>query len=493
MKWKQYMEKADWGKCRRGAATALNCLLIFLMVSVITAGAGYTVLLGDDFTHGVRVGVFHASLPRYFAASLQYMKEIYLDWQGTYFAMFIQAFLSPINNFGMGQLRAVMMGNALFFFGALLLLVWNVLGFALQERKMLHLRLTVFTLVLFGVLNGQIFTEIFFWFSGATAYGIPFSVMLLSVSFFLMANRAGVTKRKKFVFTAVSAVTLFLASGGSLTVTGTGCYLAVLLSLGFYLASGRISWGNLCITAAGIAGALINAAAPGNFSRHTETAGESLLLLKAMKWSVKNVLAETQRLAESPFFAVLILSMIFVGIYLSGKLGEKLAAYTFVSVLSLFTGIVTAFPVAVGYSGPYFPNRCCFILDVVLGVTLFNLAVLTGCVLDRWGGLRENRSACAVLAVVLLTAVLLSPASLADSPVMTVSRSLRSGSYSEYYEACTALYDYLENCEETDVVLEMPEYIENFECFYLDEDENAWVNQGLAQYYHKDSVKRKAE
>ena len=186
MKWKQYMEKADWGKCRRGAATALNCLLIFLMVSVITAGAGYTVLLGDDFTHGVRVGVFHASLPRYFAASLQYMKEIYLDWQGTYFAMFIQAFLSPINNFGMGQLRAVMMGNALFFFGALLLLVWNVLGFALQERKMLHLRLTVFTLVLFGVLNGQIFTEIFFWFSGATAYGIPFSVMLLSVSFFLM-------------------------------------------------------------------------------------------------------------------------------------------------------------------------------------------------------------------------------------------------------------------------------------------------------------------
>ena len=37
----------------KSAVVALNMGLIFFMVYAITAGAGYTVLLGDDFTHGV--------------------------------------------------------------------------------------------------------------------------------------------------------------------------------------------------------------------------------------------------------------------------------------------------------------------------------------------------------------------------------------------------------------------------------------------------------
>lgn len=90
---------------------------------VFAMGAGYTVLSGDDFTHGVRVGVYHVSLPRCFAASLLYVQDLYMDWQGTWFSMFLQAFLSPINNFGLPQLRAVMVGNALLFLVSLAVFV----------------------------------------------------------------------------------------------------------------------------------------------------------------------------------------------------------------------------------------------------------------------------------------------------------------------------------------------------------------------------------
>ena len=91
-----------------GNLILIACVTVIAAVVGVTAvGAGYTVLSGDDFTHGVRVGVFHVSLPAYFGASLLYVKDLYMDWQGTFFSMFLQAFLSPINNFGLAQLRAV--------------------------------------------------------------------------------------------------------------------------------------------------------------------------------------------------------------------------------------------------------------------------------------------------------------------------------------------------------------------------------------------------
>ena len=216
----------------RGIAVALNCFAVFFMVYIIASSASYTVLLGDDFTHGVRVGAFHVSLVQYFIASLQYVKEIYLDWQGTYFAMFLQAFLSPINNFGLAQLRLVMIFNVLLFFAALFGMLWTASGFVLKENKALPIRLTIFSLVLFAILDAEVFTEIFFWYSGAVAYSIPFSFLILSIICFLLANRGCYSLKKKNIFTVCSAVLLFLASGGSLAVSGTGCYAVLLLAIG---------------------------------------------------------------------------------------------------------------------------------------------------------------------------------------------------------------------------------------------------------------------
>ncbi len=484
----------NWKKYGKGVLIAVNCLILFFMVYVIAASAGYTVLVGDDFTHGVRVGAFHVPFFQYFAASLQYMKEIYLDWQGTYFAMFIQALLSPINNFGLPQLKAVMILNVLLFVGALFGVVWTAFDFILKEEKMPHIRLTVFTIILFTILDADIFTEIFFWYSGAVAYSIPFSFMLLAVMFFLLLNNDSYSKKKKRVFSVCAAFFLFCASGGSLAVTGTGCYIVLLLAFGFYLMSRKISVSNIVVTAVGIIGAIVNVIAPGNFSRHTQNSGgEGFMLLQSAKWTVKNVWAETERLTKETMFGVMLIAMLLMGIYLADRLRGSLKEYGIVSVLALAVGYVTALPVAVGYAGPLFPNRCYFILDVVMVTAFLNFAVFIGCCLNEWAGLRENRSACAVLFVVLFAVFLASPERSEDSPLLTVAKLMHNGTYRDYYEECTAIYDYLENCEEENVVLPMPDYIEGFECFYFDEDENAWVNVGLAEYYGKESVRRKEE
>lgn len=471
----------------------LNCLAILFMVYVVTASAGYTVFVGDDFTNSVRIGAFRVPFFRYLAASQYYMKDMYFDWQGTYFAMFIQALLSPLNNFGLVQLKIVMILNALLFFGSLFGMVWTVLGFVLKEKRELSFRLTIFTVVLFAILDANVFTEIFFWYCGAAAYAIPFSFILLSVMFFFKLNDMRYSNKKHMLFCICSAILIFLASGGPLAVTGIGCYTILLLAVGFYLLFKKFSVRNIIVIAAGVLGALINVIAPGNFARHEYGNGESWKLFQSVKWAVKNVLGEAERLTKETLFGIMLIAMLMVGIYMAERLREHFTAYGIVSVLAMGAGFVTAFPVALGYGGPYFPNRCYFLLDITLVLSVFNFAVFIGCLLDRWAKLHTDRRVWAVLWIILFSSFILCPEALSESALMDVAESKHNGSYKNYYEECVDIYNYLENCTEEDVVLEMPEYINNFECFYLDEDESGWVNIGVAQYYNKNSVKRKSE
>lgn len=486
-----------------GIAVSIACVIIIAaIVGVIAVGAGYTVLSGDDFTHGVRVGVFHASLPAYFVASLLYVQDLYMDWQGTFFAMFLQAFFSPINNFGLPQLRAVMVGNTLFFFASLLALLWVGLSFfqvetdyfsretEAENRKLVPLRLVMLTVFAVAVVNADVYSEIWFWYSGAVAYSMPFSVLLVGVTLFLLINKEETGARRKIGYAVCAGVLFFLASGGSLAVAGAGCYTALILTVAFFLLSRKISAYNLAVFAAGVAGALINAAAPGNFSRHDETAGAGLHFGQAIGNTARMFAEETGRLFRETVFGLLFLLMIAAGLYLAGRCRIALKEYGVVTVLGLAAGLVAYFPVTLGYGAYNLPNRCAFIVDTVLVISLLNLALYAGVCLQRLCGVSADRRNMAFLLYVFLAAVVVSPLSLEEMPLYRVARFVHNGSYREYYEKCVEIYDYLETCPEEDVVLEMPDYIEDFECFYFDTDADGWVNKGIAQYYGKKSVRR---
>ena len=492
----------------RGKKTAeilisIACVIIIVVTIVVFAvGAGYTVFSGDDFTHGVRVGAFHVSLPQYFTASLLYVKDLYMDWQGTWFSMFLQAFLSPINNFGLPQLRAVMVGNALLFLVSLAALLWAGLSFFRMEedafsgqavfgtKRLMPLRLVILLLFFLTVANADVYAEIYFWFSGAVAYSMPFSLLLIAWTLLLLMNQQKRSIRGKKVCAGIAAVLLFLSSGGSLAVAGVGCYMALVLTAVFFLSTGKISRYNLAVFAAGFAGALINVAAPGNFSRHDGTAGAGLHFGQAMVYTVRMFVEESGRLFRTTMFGLVFLLMIAAGVYLSGRCRIAFREYGVATVLALLSGLVAYFPVALGYGGYYVPNRCYFIIDTAMVISLLNLALFLGVCCHRLCGLPSDGRTVAVLLYICLAALIVTPLSMEELPLYRVARYVHNGSYRAYYEKCAAVYDYLETCPEEDVVLEMPEYIDDFECFYFDEDENGWVNQGIAAYYGKRSVRR---
>lgn len=470
----------------------ISCIIIIaLTAGVFIMGAGYTVLLGDDFTHGVRVGAFHVSFLNYLAASFHYVKDLYLDWQGTFFAMFLQAFLSPINNFGLPQLKAVMIGNALFFFLSLLSLLWVSLSFL--KGEFLSLRLFILTFFFVAVTNADIYTEIYFWYSGAVAYSIPFSILLTALTLFLRMNRGTMSPWKKRGCTICAGILLFLSAGGSLAVAGCGCYVTLLLTGVFYLRFRRISIHNIAVLIAGVIGALVNVVAPGNFARHDGTAGAGLHFVQAAVYTVHMFLEETGRLFKETVVGLVFLVMITAGLYLAGKCEIALREYGITTVLALAAGLAAYYPVALGYSSDYIPNRCYFIIDVALVLSLLNLALFVGICLYKRLNLPADGRTVSVLLYICLTALIVSPLSVAQMPIYRVARSVHNGTYCDYYGKCVEIYDYLENCPEEDVVLEMPDYIDDFECFYLDSDESGWVNVGIAKYYGKKSVRRAKE
>lgn len=69
---------------KRTITVGLNLTAIVIMAVIISVGAGYTVLIGDDFTNGVRIGAFHVPLFTYIGASLDYVKSMYMDWQAVF-------------------------------------------------------------------------------------------------------------------------------------------------------------------------------------------------------------------------------------------------------------------------------------------------------------------------------------------------------------------------------------------------------------------------
>lgn len=64
------------------------------------------------------------------------------------------------------------------------------------------------------------------------------------------------------------------------------------------------------------------------------------------------------------------------------------------SFLGIFTPVVTAFPLALGYSGINVPNRCEFVLDMSIIITAFNLAFTLGILIAEKNkrAIERNRS-----------------------------------------------------------------------------------------------------
>ncbi len=457
-------------------------IMIFLLSYVFIHASRWSYYCGDDFSHANVVGVFGKNIFELFGASIAFMVDKYRTWQGTFFSMFLQGFLSPINGAGPIQMSIVMISNVVLFICATIMLVQEISRLIGMEK---HLKVFLSFLVLFSIFGFKAWAEIFYWFSGAVSYSIPLSVGMLALALFL---------KDKNIFTYILACVLaFLASGGSLEVAGTSCFAA--LTILFVKGYENLHKKDLFFFGIAVVGALVNAVAPGNFIRRDAIDDTGLHFGAAFINSVNQVIRSVEWLFyQTPFLVIAVLCVI-VGVHIGGKGWFYKTLYLKIVGMCLALPVVTCFPVYLAYTstnGTGFPNRCEFVCVCVIVIVIMVISVLLGVFLKETECMKEYKNLLGMLvAVCLIIPMLNDNYKYSNTVIYRMYCNVAVDGFKKYHDNITEIYRTIENSDNQDVVIEaLPAAVPDFLdiSYSLTTNPGHFSNRALAIYYGKNSV-----
>ena len=479
-----HQEKMKLDKLVKKLIIAISFILVAWMVLTIMHAVSYSVLVADDFSHGLQIGVFNTSFINYFLVSLAYAKEMYLTWQGTYFSMFLQALLSPINNFGYIQLKIIMMLNILFLFSSLIFFIYSL--FDTLTKKEYYIKSIIVLGIVFCFLGYYAYEENYFWFSGATSYTMPLSFLFVALAL-LIKN-----KNDNIKYEVISAICGMLAMGGSLTIVGVGCYVAVIICIKYYLYEKKIPKWLIIITSLWIICALVNTLAPGNYIRHEVIDDSGMHPLISIFYTLRVVLSRVKGILVRTNFIFIGIVFFVCGLSINSD-GKKVDIKNIIIAgLALFTPFVAIFPATLGFSSKNIPYRCEFIADACIYISALYFSFICGREIAKVLVEKKIKKIKIVLLVLALFIIIFDRYKINDIKILQIHKELKDKTYENYYNECKDFLDGLSKYEkDVDIRIpksEFPRNIDNIYNFYLLEDSEHWVNKSISEYYGLKSI-----
>lgn len=455
------------------------CTIVMICCMAITMvhANSFGVLEGDDYSQGVSMGVYNEPFINYFFSSLDYSFKEYMRLKGSYFSTFLQALLSPINNFGFRQLRCVLAFNAMLFWVVLCYFVRSFFGGDKSLWSYMIFLMTVF--VCFGY---TLYTEAFFWYSGAISHSFPFSFMLIAVTCYLRTHLSQRNVVLAFVFGV-------FAAGGALNVVGILCYVGALILLNKFITRTAKKI-DICIFISWILGAMVNALCPGNFVRHGEG---GLHIILAIKWAFEMAFSRWHFLFFKTTFVLVLLVVIVYGFYNKNKVENSTLL---VGILGLFTPVVASYPVALGHSWSGASNRVAFTIDVSIVLSFFIVCFYIGnklkgfCVASSSENLKKRMESIIPLIcwIYLVCIMCITP----NNKFVEVHKMLIDGTYEDHYYDTKRFMSSFEEYENgSDIVIkrsDLPFPIEGCNNFWLSNDPEHYINMAVAEYYSLNSI-----
>lgn len=476
------------------AVALLVVAAVALMLVPMLVVARYNVPCADDYHYGA--STYHTwqathSLAAVLRAAGEKVAERYVNWQGTYSAIFLMAlqpavfgngFYALVPFFTLGMLAA---GTCFF----CLSLFTKLLGASRWQALVLALVwLGIDTQLLPSAVQG------FYWYNGAIFYTFFFGVQLFYFGLLARYLAMGHASRRRSAafLTGLCALGLFLGGGNLVTAFGTLLVLVCVLCLLAIMKSRQ--WRALLLPLAFLlAGFLVNVCAPGNSVRQ-QSMGDPLPAPLAVLRAVQEAVLQFDKNLTLPILLALVFLLpVLWNAAANAHLSFRWPLLFFVFTFGLYAAQFCPTWYALKQAGP------ARLLDIIFYSAFFwmavNLFYFLGWLQRRlWaenGAVPQGRYTIGFVAV---TAALLAVSCFAMRDMLNFTsiqalNALRTGQAQQYHAEFEARVEILEDTAQPDAVLQP--YSVRPRVLYFDDatsDAADWRNGAIAYYYGKHSV-----
>ena len=477
------------------AVALLVVAAVALMLVPMLVVARYNVPCADDYHYGA--STYHTwqathSLAAVLRAAGEKVAERYVNWQGTYSAIFLMALQPAV--FGNGFYALVpfltlgMLAAGTCFF--CLSLFTKLLGASRWQALVLALVwLGIDTQLLPSAVQG------FYWYNGAIFYTFFFGVQLFYFGLLARYLAMGHASRRRSAafLTGLCALGLFLGGGNLVTAFGTLLVLVCVLCLLAIMKSRQ--WRALLLPLAFLlAGFLVSVCAPGNSVRQQSESGEPLPAPLAVLRAVQEAVLQFDKNLTLPILLALVFLLpVLWNAAANAHLSFRWPLLFFVFTFGLYAAQFCPTWYALKQAGP------ARLLDIIFYSAFFwmavNLFYFLGWLQRRlWaenGAVPQGRYTIGFVAV---TAALLAVSCFAMRDMLNFTsiqalNALRTGQAQQYHAEFEARVEILEDTAQPDAVLQP--YSVRPRVLYFDDatsDAADWRNGAIAYYYGKHSV-----
>ena len=474
------------------AVSIIAILGILIMVGTVVWASAYTVPVSDDFWHAKYTGIKQVGLWERIVASWKYVVYNYITHQGAY-SIFFCSFFNPLTTNLFINLRVFMLVNAINYFFSVILLVVVLYRSVIKENRAI-LYVLIFCII-FPITQYDAFQETFYWFTGCTNYSFPMSFANYLFVALIVLNES-TNKKIISAMTVIGCICGFLLEGGVLSIGGTMCALIFIVIVYFRIKTGKFNWQSWLIFGVTLVFGIINLLSPGNYARSkTETSG-ALDFLKslydtwlAMGNSYRWIFVRTN-------YVYVLLVFTICGIILAKKIDVNEKAYVICTIISGFVPILIIFPVCFGYNVPWMPNRCVFIMTSVMSFIYGNCAFMLGVVVGRHFNAIAKKVILVAFCVVAVLGILFCQYNYKEYIVAKVAHQLYNHEIQDWYYNTKDMIEDFDEKQGQDVVVDVPtdpNALRNYYCFFVLNEEDNQVNQGVAWAFNLKSIRSSRE
>ena len=467
-------------------------VLLLVMLGLLSAGVFYAMPGIDDFNF---CNMLNSNLhyPRKIIAAFSQALWMYKQWQGAWFTNHLDMLAVGLTGLGTTGIRIYLMAALLLFVYSLFSLIYTLNDTFRQGKKRFGILSLLFILVFVGM-NLTPCRELFYWLTGAGGYTIPFACAVLGIK-----NHIKLVKEFSAKNLVLASTCLALASGGALNVAGFGCAVAFCIAASYYLgiighAEGKKTKLLAVIPLlSGTVSAVVNVLSPGNFTRLEEGTGSGMRPVKALVDTVKLLAGRAYALYKNQYL-ILAAVLLFFLVMAIGNDAVKVTRHQAISgfVSAAFVLIVSFFPVSLGYGLVTSQERIVFLVDLELVMAMeLCVTILAFWVKNSFPKEAGEINYVTLVPVLILLALLnLRTVGVADMMLYKTFVEVKSGTIREFCETEKQILSAIRESEDDTVTVNIS-YVNSEVALGLGAapEESHWVNEAIATFYNKKSVK----